>query len=89
MDFEKVSLILISSCLERMSYGQENVNGIIPAVEAEEVKETMYTSNFRYENQVFTGRPLESGLNRYFLDHKRKRSIQQISTAQKPWVLQP
>ena len=30
-----------------MSYGQENVNGIIPAVEAEEVKETMYTSNFR------------------------------------------
>ena len=35
-----------------MSYGQENVNGIIPAVEAEEVKETMYTSNFRYEFQV-------------------------------------
>ena len=56
MDFEKVSLILISSCLERMSYGQENVNGIIPAVEAEEVKETMYTSNFRYEFKVFTGR---------------------------------
>lgn len=56
MDFGKLSSILISSCLERMSYGQENVNGIIPAVEAEEVKETMYTSNFRYEYQVGTDR---------------------------------
>ena len=44
-----------------MSYGQENVNGIIPAVEAEEVKETMYTSNFRYEFQVFTGRDVVLG----------------------------
>ena len=76
-----------------MSYGQENVNGIIPAVEAEEVKETMYTSNFRYEFQVTAdavhGCSSQDRANGNNLDHKRKRSIQQISTAQKPWVLQP
>ena len=44
-----------------MSYGQENVNGIIPAVEAEEVKETMYTSNFRYKYQVSADRDAIQG----------------------------